>query len=256
MEAIATILKNTVRQRVSDGKWLSIVPDCEALLMVVLPQLGDFDSMEYAWWLQRANLPAGMAMRAVGIGDRRSGQKFCEYTGFKPEWLFVDATGKLHQELGLYGGLNLKLPFLTENQRAWVNLMLMCAGIGSRGTLAEVLRGYSGDRKAQPLLGNEEEIRAFPLPPLKGKFFGKPTHLRPLELATLRLRNMAEVLANWSIYVPNAAYLTQRGGTFILSKSGEILYSHIDQGILGFAANMSNPLEFLANLPQSSLQSG
>ena len=87
------------------------------------------------------------------------------------------------------------------------------------------------------------------LPPLKGSFFnlaGGETFQRPFELATLRLRNMTEVLNNWKTYVPDAAYLTQRGATFLFDENGELLYEHRDQGILGFAENMSNPLSFLS----------
>ena len=68
---------------------------------------------------------------------------------------------------------------------------------------------------------------------------------RPFELATLRLANMGQVLSNWSTYVPNSAYLTQRGGTFLFDQQGELIYEHRDPGILGFAANMSYPLAFL-----------
>lgn len=56
---------------------------------------------------------------------------------------------------------------------------------------------------------------------------------------------MAEVLSHWKTYVPDAAYLTQRGGTFLFEGNGTLLYEHLDRGILGFAANMSNPLSFL-----------
>ncbi|MFN9955494.1 MAG: AhpC/TSA family protein, partial [bacterium] len=87
-----------------------------------------------------------------------------------------------------------------------------------------------------------------PLPAFKGSFFklaGGSGFQRPFELATLRLKNMVEVLKNWSTYVPNSAYLTQRGGTFLFNNQGELLYEHRDPGILGFAANMSQPLSFL-----------
>jgi AhpC/TSA antioxidant enzyme len=70
---------------------------------------------------------------------------------------------------------------------------------------------------------------------------------RPFELATLRLRNMSEVLSHWKTYVPNADFLTQRGGTFLIDNQGQVLYEHRDRGILGFAENMSRPLSFLAD---------
>jgi hypothetical protein len=251
MDTVA-VLKHSQRQRVSDGKIVSILNGSESssqILVVVLPQLGDFDSMEYAWWIQRENL-AHVAIRIVGIGGRASGERFCEFTGFNPEWLFVDPTAELHKQLGLYGGLSLKFPLLSQAQNAWLNLMLMCAGIGSPGTLAEVWRGYRGDRSAPQLIGDEEEVKAFPLPAIKGSFFnlvGGSGFQRPLELATLRLRNMSEVLSHWKTYVPNANYLTQRGGTFLMDHQGNILYQHYDRGILGFAQNMNCPLSFLTN---------
>jgi hypothetical protein len=251
------ILQRTQRQRVSDGATVPLLAGCEGaarVLVLVWPQLGDFDSLEYAWWVQRGThrLQAlGIAVRAVGIGDRTAGQRFCTYTGFAPEQLWVDETATLHRELGLYAGLTLKPPGLRPGQAAWLNLMLMCAGIASPGTLREVLRGYTGDRQAPQLIADDEEVQAGPLPPLTGKTFrwaGGRGFQRPFELATLRLRNMAEVLGHWGTYVPNAAYLTQRGGTFLFAADGTLLYEHRDRGILGFAATMADPLAFLAEL--------
>jgi hypothetical protein len=251
------LLSQTERQRVSDGIMMSILSGCESAsrqLVLLLPQLGDFDSLEYAWWLQRERdrLQAeGIIIRAVGIGDRGSGQQFCTYTGFPADCLFVDPIAALHQKLNLYPGLSLKLPGLTSAQTAWLNLLLMCAGIGSPGTLAEVFRGYRGDRQAPQLIADEETIQAAPLPPLKGSFFqwaGGKEFQRPFELATLRLRNMGEVLSHWKTYVPDSAYLTQRGATFLFNNQGELLYEHRDRAILGFAENMSHPLSFLADL--------
>ncbi|BAW95712.1 hypothetical protein NIES970_06230 [[Synechococcus] sp. NIES-970] len=246
--------QNAERQRVSDGQQSSLVPSIltRPLMVLILSQLGDFDSLEYAWWLQKeTDLCRGIDYVAIAIGDRRSGQKFCDYTGFPPEKLFVDPSATLHQELGLYRGLNWKIPGLKAGQNAWVNLMLMCAGIGSPGTLREVLRGYTGDKKAPQLFADDEVIKAAPLPALKGEFFaaaGGKGFQRPLELATLRLRNMAEVLGNWSTYVPDAQYMTQRGATFLFNPDGTLQYQHLDRNILGFAANMSRPLAFLENL--------
>ncbi|WOD41009.1 peroxiredoxin-like family protein [Nodosilinea sp. E11] len=250
------ILAHTQRQRVSDGETVPLLAGCEQaaqVLVLVWPQLGDFDSLEYAWWLQREAETLhqqNIAVRAVGIGDRASGQKFCAYTGFASEHLLVDETAALHRDLGLYQGLTLKPPGLNPGQAAWLNLMLMCAGMASPGTLREVLRGYTGDRRAPQLIGDDEVVKAGPLPPLTGKAFnlvGGSGFQRPIELATLRLRNMTEVLSHWSTYVSNAAYLTQRGGTFLFDGDGDLLYEHRDRGILGFAATMANPLAFLAD---------
>lgn len=248
------VLKSAQRQRVSDGRQVCILDGCDSasrLLVLVLPQLGDFDSLEYAWWLQRYAerlQQQKLAIRAVGIGDRASGERFCAYTQFPSDWLFVDPKAELHQQLDLYAGLSVNVPALSAAQKAWVNLLLMCAGVGSPGTLAEVFRGYRGDRRAPQLIENHEVIKAAPLPPLKGSSFnlaGGQGFQRPFELATLRLRNMTEALSHWKTYVPDAAYLTQRGGTFLFDLDGTLLYEHRDKGILGFAANMSDPLSFL-----------
>lgn len=185
--------------RVSDGAIVPLLSHCELctrLLVLVWPQLGDFDTLEYAWWLQREAFrmqKQGLVIRAVGIGDRASGQQFCDYTGFPPDCLFIDPKAELHQKLNLYPGLSLKLKSLSTAQNAWINLMLMCAGIGSPGTLAEVFRGYRGDRKAPQLIDDEEVVLAKPLHPLKGSFFNKSGvkgFQSPFEMSTMRLRNM------------------------------------------------------------------
>jgi hypothetical protein len=225
--------------------------------VLIWTQLGDFDTLEYAWWLNRERAllqQLSIRIRAVGIGNRGSGQQFCGYTGFPEADLFIDPTAELHHQLNLYPGLNLKFPGLAPGQNAWLNLMLMCAGLGSPGTLAEVLRGYLGDRHAPQLIGDEEIIKAGPLPPLSGKdfsLFGKGFQ-RPIELATLRLRNMTEVLSHWSRYIPDAAYLTQRGASYLFDPQGMLIYEHRDRGILGFAANMSRPLSFLTSAAEGS----
>jgi AhpC/TSA antioxidant enzyme len=251
---VYSIFQQTNRLRISDREIVPILSGCDSamrLLVVVCPQLGDFDSLEYAWWLQREHKQLkdlGLAVRMVGIGDRSAGLKFCDFTGFPTEWLFVDPVAKLHAQLDLYPGLALRLPRFSAAQNAWLNLILMCAGIGSPGTLREVFRGYLGDRSAPQLIDDDEIIDAKPLPPIQGSFFdlaGGSGFQRPFELATLRLRNMSEVIGNWRTYVPDPTYLTQRGGTFLFDAQGKSIYEHRDRGILGFAANMSQPLSFL-----------
>ena len=213
-------------------------------LVLLLSQLGDFDSLEYAQALVPV-LPqlgaAGIAIFAIAIGEEAGRQRFCAFTGFPLERLVVTQEPTLHRALGLYEGLTLM-------GGPWPNLLLMCAGVGSPGTLAEVLRGYTGDRQAAQLIADDETVQAGPLPPIQGSFFslaGGKGFQRPFELATLRLRNMAEVMANWRTYVPSDIFLTQRGGTFLLDADDTLLYSYKDRGILGFSATMARPLSFL-----------
>ena len=198
-------------------------------LVVLLSQLGDFDSLEYAQALVQS-LPrleaAGIGLLAIGIGDATGADRFCAYTGFPRELLQVDAEPVLHRQLGLYSGLQ-------APGGPWSGLLLMCAGIGSPGTLAEVFRGYSGDRRAPARLES-------PLFAVLGRGYQ-----RPFELATVRLRNMVEVLGRWRTYVPSDAHITQRGGTILLDADDTLLYSHRDRGILGFSATMERPLAFL-----------
>ena len=213
-------------------------------LVLLLPQLGDFDSMEYAQALA-PELPrleaAGIRTRAFAIGDPDGAERFCSFTGLPRTFLEVDAEPTLHRQLGLYAGL-------TSAGGPWPGLLLMCAGVGSPGTLQEVLRGYSGDRQAPQRIADDQVVKAGPLPEIRGSLFrwaGGEGYQRPFELATLRLRNMAEVLSHWRTYVPRDDFITQRGGTFLLETDDSVLYSHRDPGLLGFSATMARPLAFL-----------
>ncbi len=213
-------------------------------LIILLPQLGDFDSIEYAQALV-ADMPrlraAGISTLAIGIGNADSAERFCTFTGFPKQCLLVDEEPILHRELGLYSGL--KTP-----GGPWPALFLMCAGIGSPGTLSEVLRGYIGDRSAPQRIANNETINISPFPSVKGSFFsraGGEGFQRPFELATIRLRNMIEVLSNLRTYLPRDDFITQRGGTYLLDCDDTLLYSHQDKGILGFSETMAKPLSFL-----------
>lgn len=211
---------------------LAAVPGMESgrRLVLLLSQLGDFDSLEYAQALVPV-LPrlaeAGITILAIGIGDDAGADRFCQFTGFPRDRLLADAQPRLHQALGLYAGLQVA-------GGPWPGLLLMCAGIGSPGTLKEVLRGYSGDRAAPQRL----ESPLFDLAGGRG-------FQRPFELATVRLRNMVEVLGKWRIYVPRDDFITQRGGTYLLDGDNTLLYSYQDRGILGFSATMARPLAYL-----------
>ena len=73
-----SILSQTQRLRVSDGQVVSVIgdrPQTTRLLVLIWSQLGDFDNLEYAWWLQRESVlqAENLTIRAIGIGDRNSG---------------------------------------------------------------------------------------------------------------------------------------------------------------------------------------
>ena len=213
-------------------------------LILLLTQLGDFDSMEYA----QAVVPvlpkleqAGIRPLAIAIGDHAGAERFCSFTGMPREFLQVEPDSQLHQTLGLSPGLQ-------APGGPWPSLLLMCAGIGSPGTLAEVLRGYTGDRSAAQRFGGDEIVSTGLLPPIPAALFrrvGGEGFQRPFELATVRLRNMNEVLRHWRTYVPDDRFITQRGGTFLLDSDDSLLYVYRDRGILGYSATMQRPLAFL-----------
>ena len=62
-------------------------------LIILLPQLGDFDSIEYAQALV-ADMPrlraAGISTLAIGIGNAESAERFCTFTGFPKQSMLVD----------------------------------------------------------------------------------------------------------------------------------------------------------------------
>lgn len=220
-----------MREEAPEALLAALPPGREPLrLVVVWGPLGDFDSVEYAQALVPA-LPrlaaAGIDLRAFAIGAEAGRARFCTYTGFPMDRLTVVGDDSLHRALDLNPGL-------TTAAGPWPNLLLMCAGLGSPGTLAEVVRGYTGDRNAPARL-------PWPL----FRLAGSETTLRPFELATVRLRNMLEVLSHWRTYVPSDAFLTQRGGTFLIAGDGSLTYRHRDRGLLGFSATMARPLQFL-----------
>jgi len=212
---------------------LRLIPGMESgskRLVILMSQLGDFDSLEYAQALVPA-LPrlqqAGIQLLAIGIGDEAGAERFCQFTGFPRANLRVEVEPRLHRALGLYAGLQ-------TPGGPWPGLLLMCAGIGSPGTLGEVFRGYTGDRSAP---------QRFDSPLFR--LAGGDGFQRPFELATVRLRNMTEVLGKWRTYVPRDDFITQRGATFLLDADDSLLYEHRDAGMLGFSATMNRPLSFL-----------
>lgn len=228
------------------------LPEKGRSVAVMLTNFADFDSWELAKGLVDV-LPSmaesGVSVVAVGIGSAESAKLFAQLTNFPEEKLFCDPTGALHTSLGFQPGVGRKGGLFGDidsvaSLSGFAKLMIMCAGIGSPGTLKEVFRGYLGDRSRPPIFreGTNTDI------PWRGLFdiVGKG-YQRPFELATLRLQNMTAILKNWEELGPNESdLLLQRGGAIIF-QDGEVVYEHQDAGILGFV-----PAEKLAELSKAA----
>ena len=73
-------------------------------LAVVMGQLGDFDSLEYAQVLvprMDSLRNQGVTVQVFAIGDAAGADRFCGFTGFPREQLQVDPAPTLHEQLGL-----------------------------------------------------------------------------------------------------------------------------------------------------------
>ena len=213
-------------------------------LIVLLGSFADFDSFEYSQELNRYAeklVKNSIELFIVGIGSEKSKELFCKFNKLDTRNVFAVKNSSLHSKLKLNPGFVSPLP-------AIINLLIMCAGINSRGTIKEVLRGYVGDKNSRPIFSSDEKIKIGSITLFKGKMFevfSKKDILRPFELATRRLLNMIEILTNWNIYVPDPSFLTQRGATVLLNERDEVLYEFISDSLLGYSMQMSKPLSFL-----------
>ena len=233
--------KNVIKECIGKER---VFLDQRKCLIVLLGSFADFDSFEYAQQLSaQSNRLANYSVDLIliGIGSEKSKESFCKFNNIDIKNVFAVSNADLHKKLNMNAGFDSKMP-------AIINLLIMCMGIKSRGTIKEVLRGYFGDKNAKSLFAFDEDINLGPLSLLKGNMFdifSKEQNLRPFELATRRLMNMIEILSNWNTYVPDATFLTQRGGNILLNEKDEVLYEFISESLLGYASKMSAPLSFL-----------
>ena len=77
-------------------------------------------------------------------------------------------------------------------------------------------------------------------------FADEKGYQRPVELATVRLKNMVEVLTKWNDYVSNYNTIALRGATYLFDEDGKELYSYKSRGVLTYSETMARPLTFLS----------
>ena len=214
-------------------------------LIAFVGLLGDFDSFEYAINLRKfaiSNNLENLDIFLIAIGNEKGKEKFCKYTGFSENNIKVVNDAQLHNLVGASKGLDIGLG-------GWINITLMLMGIGSSKTIIEVIRGYTGDKEANQIYNNNDQINLFNVFKFSGKLFEKPFgkgYLRPFELATFRLNNMIEIFKNWSDYMIDTKYLPQRSCTFLLDQNDNVLYKYFSKDILNYSKDMKSPLNFLS----------
>ena len=216
-------------------------------LIVLFGLLGDFDSFEYAINLKKFidnHQAENLDIFAIAIGNQIGKEKFCAFTGFPKKNLIVVKNNNIHNNLEVSKGLDIGFG-------GWINMLLMLTGINSLKTIKEVIRGYTGDRKAKQIYSEFEEIDILKFLKFSGNSFRKvfgDGYLRPFELATFRLNNMSEIIQNWGDYIINEKYLPQRGATFLMNHKNQVIYKFLSSDVLGYSSNMRNPLGFLSDL--------
>ena len=216
-------------------------------LIVLFGLLGDFDSFEYAINLKNFidnNNDKDLDIFAIAIGNQNGKQKFCKFTGFRQENLIVVSDNQIHNNLEVSRGLDIGFG-------GWINMLLMLSGINSFKTIKEVIRGYTGDKKAKQIYSEFDEVDVLKFLKFSGNSFKQvfgAGYLRPFELATFRLNNMNEIIQNWSDYILNEEFLPQRGASFLLNNQNQVVYKFFSSDVLEYSSNMRNPLGFLSDL--------
>ena len=216
-------------------------------LIVIFGLLGDFDSFEYAINLKNFidnHQDKNLDIFAIAIGNQNGKEKFCDFTGFRRENLIIVSDNRIHNNLKVSRGLDIGLG-------GWINMLLMLSGINSFKTIKEVIRGYTGDKKANQIYSEFDKIEVLKFIKFSGNSFKQvfgDGYLRPFELATFRLNNMNEIIQNWSDYILNEEYLPQRGASFLLNNKNQVIYKFFSNDVLGYSSNMRDPLGFLTDL--------
>ncbi|KAL0050379.1 hypothetical protein WJX82_010014 [Trebouxia sp. C0006] len=208
-------------------------------LLPFLTHFADLSSWEYAKKLKTI-IPqieaAGTQVVVVGLGSRQNALSFSKLLDFPLRLLYADPEGVCYKALGFSPGFAPDAPV-----SAYLKLLPMLAGIGSPGTIQEVLRGYIGDRSSKPVWDGNVAFN------ILGKGYQ-----RPFELATLRLNHMVNILPRWGALCPaNTALLTQQGGTLIFEDK-QTAFRQDDTGILKYT-NIADLTAALARLQQNTI---
>ncbi|KAK1733004.1 hypothetical protein QTG54_016335 [Skeletonema marinoi] len=269
---------NSLLDPITGKQQTSIIPqdNKRKSLIVLLPQLGEFDSSEYVEFLTAAQPSLeqnDIDLRIIGIGDTTAASNFMKFTNLSYTLIQMESctrswNWRVDQSLVcrmecrmmfLPGGVPEEEEMVRPVATAWLNYMAMCAGIGAPGTLREILRGYFGDKKAPERFRDDDVVKAgfitigpgvgpTSIGPLKYNqwFSDEKGYQRPVELATIRLKNMVEVLTKWDEYVSNTLAISRRGATYLFDEDGNELYSYKSRGVLTYSETMPRPLTFLS----------
>jgi len=231
------------------------------VVLSCLSHFGDFNAWEltqqYVTALQEGGQLADSDCQIilVGIGSVKSARQFAqdlELGRFSHRLTLVaDPTGQVSDTLGCYRGWLAVDPIHRQrypqtDMNPLFKLLGMIFGMGSPGTIEEVLYGYTGDVTSkkgvdgrnwvvQSLLQGSNKGR---FPSLTAQAFENTpiqSSLRPFELATLRLQTGLHIVKNWRKLGAEGDLVTRMGGTFVLDSTLGCKWSYFDQGILTYA---------------------
>ncbi|KAJ1624070.1 hypothetical protein T492DRAFT_1050035 [Pavlovales sp. CCMP2436] len=225
-------------------------------LLVLGTHAADFNMIEVAqraraFWPQ---LQAKGVVRCLMVINSQAGSclKLAELLDLPAEFeLLSDETGEAGRRFGVSRG------FRPDDENLSPELKLFVVGIGLGppwGTLAAVLPGFWGNPggkrawvEAALKQGQQAGRSAGPLPPilelgadgliLSNRFDDFPVlggwGLRPFELATLRLQNLAGIqFQHYDALKPtDNRCLTQLGGCAVVDSGGEPLFLWVDKGL-------------------------
>ena len=247
-----------------DGQRVSLAEMLQGegpVVLSCLSHFGDFNAWELTQQYVTALKEGGRLaddnckILLVGIGSVESAKQFAqdlELEGLSERLTLVaDPDGQVSEALGCYRGwLAADKAHRERYPQTDVNPLLkllgMIFGLGSPGTIEQVIYGYTGDVMSgkgvdgrnwvvKSLLQGSRKGRLPALTPQAFEATPITSSLRPFELATLRLQTGIHIVQNWSKLGAEGDLVTRMGGTFVLDASLTCKWSYFDQGILAYA---------------------